>query len=209
MDLLKSTLYIRDYFYTTLSGTDISYRALTYMELENIQNKYNQKQNLSRVITVKKALENPEDFTLLNSRDIDKLATTILEVSTITNSEVQKIEHSVTIVLDDSFKDDSFKSCKLCQERKLDIHRNCPLLDLETHDKGVFYLVGQEKLNICPMDDVNSPLVNDAFRAYGMYDKGLLPGVGGLYNQTMFFTEISSLVKGIINNNQAKAMAKK
>lgn len=209
MELLKSTLYLREYFYTTLNGTDISYRALSYKELENIQSKYTSKYNQTHTITVKTSLDIKEDFSLLNQKDIDILYKLVIDSSTITAEEFRKIEFAVEVVLADSFKDDNFKSCKLCQERKLDLYRNCPLLDVSTHDVGTFYIVAGKKLEICPMDDVNSPLVNDAFKAHSMYDKGLLPSAGGLYDQPMFFVEVSSLVKGIINNHQAKEMEKK
>ena len=133
----------------------------------------------------------------------------ILEVSTVTSYEMEKIEFSVKVILDDAFKSDTFKSCKLCQEKKLDKHRNCPLLDEKTHDPMVFYILDNKKIARCPMNDVNTPLIGDAFKVYSMYDNGFLPSIGGVYDQTMFFVEISSLVKGIISNHQAKAMEKK
>jgi len=209
MELLKSTIYLRDYFYTTLSGTDIAYRALSYKELENIQSKYRHKHNQSRITTIKTALEFQEDFSILSSKDIAILSANILEVSTVPSEDIKTIEYAVKVVLDDAFKDDTFKSCKLCQEKKLDRHRNCPLLSTDTYDPGVFYILDGEKITICPMDGVNSPIVGDAFRAHGMYDNGFLPSSGGLYDQAMFFVEVSSLVKGLISNHQAKAMEKK
>ena len=210
MELLqKSTIYLRDYFYTTLSGTDISYRALSYKELENIQSKYQHKYNQSRITTIKTALESQEDFSILSSKDIVILHSTILEVSSVSTKDIKTIEYAVKVVLDDTFKDDTFKSCKLCQKKKLDRHRNCPLLDSATHDPGVFYILDSEKITVCPMDGVNSPIVGDAFRAHGMYDNGFLPSSGGLYEQSMFFVEVSSLVKGLISNYQSKMIEKK
>ena len=207
--LQKSTIHLKDYFYTTLNGANISYRALSYKELENIQSKYQKKRNQSQIITIKTALENIKDFPLLTSQDCTILADRILTISTVSNSDMDTIKFSVAVVLDDGFKSDDFKSCKLCQEKKLDKQRNCPLLSEDTHDKGVFYIIEQKKLTVCPMDDVNSQLTSDAFRCYNFYDNGFLPESGGIMDQTMFFCEVSSLVTGIINNHQAKAMDKK
>ena len=209
MELLKSRIYLREYFYSTLNGDDIEFRALSYRELDNIQNKYTNKQNQAHITVIKTSLLNKEDFSLLTHKDLNILHNQIIEVSSITSEDMESIMTSVNILLADNFKDDTFKSCSLCQERGLDKQRNCPLLDIKTHDPMVFYIVDNSKIKVCPMDEVNNSQTSDAFRAHNMYDAGLLPMVGGLYDQTIFFVEISSLVKGLINKHQSKEMEKR
>ena len=209
MVLSQSTLYLREYFYTTLNGIDVEYRALSYKELEGIQNKYTNKKNQSTITIVKQSLINKEDFIYLTQKDLDILFTHVVDNSIVTNADMETIKTAVNISLEDNFKDDTFRSCKLCQEKGLDKQRNCPMLDEVTHDKMVFYIINNAKVHVCPMDSINSPLVNDAFRAYTMYDNGFLPTEGGLYDQSMFFVEVSSLIKGLINSHQSKMMYKK
>ena len=207
--MLKSTIYIREYFYTTLSGMDIEYRALSYKELENIKTKYDTRYNQSHIAIIKCSLLIKEDFNKLTQKDIDILYTKIVDNSIVTNEEMDTIEASISILMEDTFKDDTFKSCKLCQERKLDTQRNCPLLHESTHDKMVFYIIGNKKVKVCPMDKVNSPIIGDSLRCNNILESGQLPMTGGMYDQTMFFVEVGSLVKGIINRHQAEAMKKK
>ena len=58
MTLQKSTIFLKEYFYTTLNGMDIAYRSLSYKELENIQNKYKQKYHQLKTTTVRASLLN-------------------------------------------------------------------------------------------------------------------------------------------------------
>ena len=209
MKLSKSTLYLKEYFYTTLTGVSIEFRALSYRELDTIQNKYSEKINQSYIAIVKNALINIEDFHSFVYLDIFKIYANILEVSTLTASEVSNISSSVEILMSDNFKDDTWKSCTLCQERGLDKQRNCPLRSDIPVDPMIFYVIDNKKESMCPMDKVNNGNISDALKAYNMYDAGILPMSGGLYDQPVFFVEVSSLVKGIINSQQAEAMKKK
>lgn len=208
MELSKSTIYINEYFYSTLNGDDVEYRALSYKELETIQNKYVNKRNQSQIITVKTALLNDEDFYLLTGEDLNILYVNIMNVSLVTNEDLSIITEAISILLEDAFKDDTFKSCKLCQERGLDKQRNCPFLSEKTYDPMVFYIIDNKKVNVCPMDKVNSPLIGDALRCHSIAEGQFLPSAGGMYDQTMFFVESSNLVKGLMNSHQAKAMDK-
>lgn len=209
MELIKSTIFLREYFYTTLSGMDVEYIALSYRQLETIQSKYSNKRNQSQIITVKTALLNDVDFSKLTSADLDLLYINIMEVSLVTNEMMETVKTALNIMFEDSFKDKSFKSCKVCQERNLDKQRNCPLLNEATHDKMVFYIVDKKKINICPMNSINSPIVNDAMRCHSILEAGVLPMSGGFYEQSMFFCEISSLIKGLVSSHQSEAMDKR
>ena len=206
--MIKSTIYLREYFYTTLCGLDIEYRSLSYYELENIQTKYTNKRNQSTTITVKTSLLNKEDFNMLTQKDLELLYNLILDSSIVSNKDIESIKTSVAIIMADNFKEDTFKDCKLCKERGLDKQRNCPLLDTKTHDKGVFYLVDGKKLTECPMDEVSNSLVSDALRCYSMHEGGFLPKEGGVYDQPMFFIEAAQVVKSVIDKAQTKALEK-
>lgn len=209
MTLQKSTIILREYLYTTLSGYTIDYKSLSYKELELLQTKYLEKQHQHKILIIKTSLINKEDFYTLTSKDLDILYANILTSSYVSNEDMASIKRAVGIVMEESFKDDTFKNCDLCKERGLDKQRNCPMLDKSTHDPMVFYIVDQEKVKICPMEDVNSPIVADAFRCHSLSSGGFMPSAGGMYDQTMFFVESSLLVKGVIDRAQAKAMEKK
>jgi len=209
MDLLKSTIHLREYLYTTKQGTDIEYRALSYKELEDIQNKHSQQNHTYNINTVKIALLNKDDFYILTSKDIEKLVKNITEVSTVSTEEMNDIRNSVNILMDDSFKDDTFTSCELCQSRKLDTQRNCPKLPKDTHDSMVFYVVDGKKLLECPMEKANNTVVNEALRCYSMYEKGFIATSGGIYDMPMFFIETSIMISGVIGAKQAAALNKK
>jgi hypothetical protein len=209
MELSQSTIYTREYLYTTVNGYDIEFRALTYKELGNIRNKYLLKTHTYYIETVKLALLSPQTFAILVEKDIQKLHAIIMDMSIVSVNDIEDIETAVTISLEDTFQDETFSSCKACRARNLDEKRNCPYLEESTHDTGVFYVVGGKKLNMCPMDKVNNPIVADAFRCHNMLDKGILPATGGMYDQTMFFVETSALVKGIINRHTSKELNNK
>ena len=209
MPLTKSTILLQEYLYTTLSGYTIDYKSLSYKVLELLQTKYSEKQHQHKILIIKTSLSAIEDFYKLTAKDIDILYTNILNSSYVSNIDMSAIKRAVGIVMEESFKDDTFKNCTLCQERGLDKQRNCPLLHKSTHDPMVFYVIDQEKVKVCPMDDVNSPIVADAFRCHSMFSNGFMPAEGGLYDQTQFFVESSLLVKGVIDKAQAKAMEKK
>ena len=206
MDFIKSTLYLREYFYTSLDGNNIEFRAVSYKQLDMLQTKYALKHHQLTITIIKQALINKEDFIYLSSGDIDELYALIIKVSTLSIEDLEDITTAVTITLADTFKDETFKSCALCKERGLDKHRNCPFLSEITHDPGVFYIVDNKKLTKCPMDKTNSGFVNDAFKAYNLYENGFLPEAGGMYDQSLFFVEVSGLVQGLINKHQADAL---
>jgi len=194
----KATLHTKEYSYTTTSGIHISFRSLTYKELNNIKSKYATKSH-TFIIAIVKASLLEDALHLLAYTDIEKLYTRIMDYSSLTNEDIDTVTTAVMISLEESFTDDTFKSCKLCQERHLDDKRNCPYLPTDTHDSAVFYIVNGTKLNKCPMDKVNSQLSSDAFRCYSLFEAGLMPSEGGVYDQTTFFVEMSLLVKGLIN----------
>ena len=208
MELLKSTIYLREYLYTTTQGFDIEYRALSYKELDNIRDKYTHKTNTLLISTVKLSLLNMDDFRLLTSTDIDYLYDNIMHVSTVHSDDISSIKSAVTVSLEDSFTDSTFKSCELCKSKNLDKKRNCPYLGEEHQDSGVFYLIGGKKIDKCPMDKLNSSIVSDGFKCYNMYDKGMLPTTGGLYDQTMFYVEVSSIIKNLISIHTNKELEK-
>ncbi len=208
MELLKSTIYLREYLYTTTQGFDIEYRALSYKELDNVRSKYNHKTNTLLISTVKLSLLNIDDFRLLTKQDIDDLYDAIIHVSIVHNEDIKSIKSAVTISLEDTFNDDTFRSCDLCKSKKLDKQRNCPYLKKEHQDPAVFYIIGGDKIEQCPMDKLNSDIVSDGFKCYNMYDKGFLPVAGGMYDQTMFYVEVSSIIKNLISIHTNKEIEK-
>ena len=68
--------------------------------------------------------------------------------STIDKKDYDTISDALDIINDDKFQDETFTNCKICQERQLDKLRNCPMLNEEYHEKGVFYLLNNKKVNV-------------------------------------------------------------
>ncbi len=106
--LTKATILPKEYFFTTLNGIDVEYKSLSYMQLENLQNKYAKKYHQQKIHTVKSSLLNVEDFYKLNAKDIETLYSNILHTSYITNKDMQEIKSSVGIFMEDSFSDETF-----------------------------------------------------------------------------------------------------
>jgi len=195
----KSTLYTRELIYES-TGVSVEVKALTFKELDTLHSKYNGKPNSLKVNTVKQALIDKEDFALLNSNQIDELFDIIIDTSSMTVAEYDLVVDSIGIMKEDTFKEATFKSCALCQEKGLDALRNCPKLDKETHSPDVYYLVINKKLTECPMDAINdNVLVSDAMQAFMIYKNKMLPMEGGLLDQTTYFYRIAPVVHGLLN----------
>jgi len=200
----KSTVFLKDYLYLSKHKYQIIYTALSFKSISNLQEIYMNYPNQYTVNIVKTALKDKSDFQYLTGEDIDILSRNIIENSTLTNSDMEVIELGLDVVFADAFADESFSDCSICQERGLDKQRNCPLLSKDTHDKGVFYIVGKKRIVECPMDKANSTLVRDALKTYNMLDAGVLPEQGGVADQTMFFYQVAQMVKNYITKEQNK-----
>ena len=193
IEYTKSTLYPKEFVYK-LNNAYIEIKSLVYKELDLLYNKYKNLPSTLKTSTVQHSLINKKDFTLLSHKNIDELYDIIMYTSTIDKKDYDIISDALDMVNEDKFKDETFTNCKICQERQLDKLRNCPMLDEEYHDKGVFYLLNNKKVDVCPMYEINnSTLVADALEAYSMYKDKLLPIAGGLLDQTTYFYRIAPL----------------
>lgn len=200
----KSTLFTREYLYTTSCNDIIEFKALTFRELDNLHTKYLDMPNSLKVQSVKLALINKDDFNLIPSDgNINELYEAIINVSTINKDEYDSVVEGLNIQMDKTFEADNFRSCQLCQDMGLDTLRNCPMLDKETHSPSVKYITNNKIYSECPMYNVNNNvLMNDAIEAYLSYRQKVLPMEGGLVDQTSYFYRIAPTVKNIIEAKQ-------
>jgi len=202
----KSTLYTKEYIIETSCG-NIEVKALTFKELDILYNKYKEMPHSLRVKLVEKSLLDINDFKYLTDKDIGIIYKIVTDVSSISTEDFNLVKDSLNMIKDDTFKDPSFKSCQLCQEKKLDKLRNCPLLDTNTHSPDVFYLVNNKKLTACPMDNINNNiLVSDAIEAFLLYNDKVLPMTGGMFDQTTYFCKVAPMAKSILHQPSLEDM---
>lgn len=202
----KSTLYTREFIIDLPSG-NIEVKALTFKELDTLNVKYSNRPNSLTVNTVKASLLNKDDFDKLSMEDINAIFKVIVQTSSLTIEEYDLVVDSISIIKEDSFRDATFKSCKLCQEKGLDTLRNCPMLDKEKHSPDVYYLLNNKKLTECPMDKINnSELVSDALKAFTMYKNKILPMSGGFLDQTEYYYRIAPVVFNMLNSPSLEDM---
>jgi hypothetical protein len=195
----------------------VTYRALSFKELNSLTDFLQSgRHNLFNYQVCKTAILEIEDVngdTLqladLTPEIIKDTSMLILEVSSLSEDDYNKLQLTIDIAFDNTFKGDSWK-CEVCQYKKLDRIRNCGIRgEHETKpNKDFSVMVGKQLYRHCPIYEVEPYLLDAAIESYNMYDKNLLPDEGGLYDQTKFFIIASRLVKQKLDEEQAKELKK-
>jgi len=134
-----------------------------------------------------------------------KVGNYILDISQITDEELQKLKLSIEIKFAKQFKTDNW-DCKICQQKKLDRYRNCGYRNEKNKLKDFNILVGDRLYTYCPIYDINKELLSKAIECYNLYEKGFLPEKGGLYDQTQFFIIASTLIAEKIQEEHEKEL---
>ena len=127
----------------------------------------------------------------------------ILDISQLTNKELETLTLSIEIKFDNKFQTDNW-NCKVCQRKKLDRVRNCGYRNEKNKLKDFSLIIGNKLYTYCPIYDVDKELLGKAIECYNLYEKGFLPEKGGLYDQTQFFIIASTLVSEKIQKEKEK-----
>jgi len=194
---------------------NITFSALSHKELTaleqfietNQSNEFSYQSCKLAISSIEDNFGNELTLSDLTSPLINEIGEVILEYSSITNSDYEKLETSVNISLDNTFKSESWK-CSVCKAKRLDKIRNCGFLGEKEKSKDFKVYLSNQVYTYCPIYDVDAELLNSAIDCYSMYDKGMYPDSGGLYDQTRFFIISSQLMANKIRDMELKEAKK-
>jgi len=144
---------------------------------------------------------------ILTEEQEEELFNLILEKSLVEKEVFDKLEELYWLSQADELKSDTF-SCDVCRERRLQYSRTCPYEGTKVDD--FVFVVGGREYTYCPVYDLNEnkDLINTAFKAYLLFDKGTLPEKGGFVDQTFFFTESVILMFALIKQKEEQELQK-
>ena len=182
--------------YQDLIGYTIEYRVLSKKELLNLTSKYykeNTPNNTFKLNVVKTSIlpKYYKFIELLSDNTINDLYEKIMKVSEVTTELINELERSFKITNSENLKSDTW-NCEVCKARGLQKARNCGFLkDCDDCDKTFQIFVEGELYHQCPLSLIDNNLLQAGYQCYFMYNKGLLPESGGMFDQTMFFNEVA------------------
>ena len=194
---------------------EVRYRALSHKELLGLtefldtgrHNQFSYEVCKVAIIDIENSLGEPLKIKNLSPEVIKEIATEILEASSVTEVDLDKLNSNLNITFDSKFKTETW-DCVVWKAKRLDRVRNCGFRNEKDKNPDFSVLVGNQPYKYCPIYDVEPTLLNNALECYAMYDKNLLPDAGGLYDQTRFFVTASSLIDKKIMEEQQKEMKK-
>lgn len=215
-----STLARREYLYVckddTLTPTQIIFRALSIRDLDFIRNLPQDMTNQHLVFILERGIVSfinmPPDMGKTECIDAlsktlkEDIATNIMQVSVLTKEVVDKMDLNIKLSFEDKFQTDTW-DCGECIRKGLDSRRNCKYRkDYEDiYDDSFVVYVDSEEYKDCPMYYKDGGLLSDIFNSYAAFDTGVLPEVGGLYDQTEFFQYAWSATRKQIRSKEAEA----
>lgn len=131
----------------------------------------------------------------LSPKDVRYLYTKIMEISSISRTQLEALETMLDIQFNKQFSEDSW-NCTICREKKLDYARGCGYLPKDKRDPKPFLpRVGNKIFTECPISTMEPYAMNQASMAYKLLDAGVLPEDGGIGAQTEWFVKASLLYK--------------
>jgi len=193
----------------------ITFRALSYKEMDALtsfletgrHNLFAYQVCKTAIIEIEDELGATHSLTSLSPEIITETSNKILEMSSLPAEEYEKLQLTITIAFDDTFKTDSWK-CEVCRYKKLDRIRNCGFRGEKDGGNDFSVMVGGQLYKHCPIYELEPKLLDAALESYSMYDKNLLPDDGGLYDQTKFFVISSRLVTQKLKEEEMKELKK-
>ena len=221
--LLNNTypIYKEEFLFTpqfsknSILPTTIVCRVLSHKELLNNIFKYQrngQETNMFRYHIVydsivsfeSEKLDKKDIIELLDKEDIENLYQQVMEKSILPPDFDEKLETNLKVVWSDKLQGD-YWSCEVCKERGLQKARACGFIPEEDRDEFMMF-IEDKVFKQCPISVIDTELVYKAVECYRMYDKGILPEDGGLYDQTMFFVEATKIVQQVVKEQEQKAL---
>ncbi len=193
----------------------ITFTALSHGQLLSLDSLITDKRNSEFAYQVcRLTVQNIEDnegnilpFNSLSPRTLIDLSTNVLEMSSVTQEELDRLQLSVNIKFGGTFQADTW-DCDVCKAKRLDKTRNCGYLGNKEKDSTFKLAADGQIYTYCPIYDVDKDLLADGVDSYVMYDKQMLPDVGGLYDQTRFFVLSSSIITHKLREEERKEAKK-
>jgi len=142
-------------------------------------------------------------FSSLSPVTLVELSLNILEMSSVTQTELDTLKKSVNIKFGKTFKAETW-DCEICKSKRLDKTRNCGFRGELDKDPTFKVHADNQVYTHCPIYDVDQDILTDAVDSYMMFDENMLPDAGGLYDQTRFFVFASSIVTQKLREEERK-----
>lgn len=193
----EAALLLKPLTHATLSKT----QELAYLKQNN--NDYFKHETIqsilaSSIIDTRNIIDFPSYTTLveqLPKKDLEYLYERLMEISSITNTQLENIGDMLSIQFHPQFRDDSW-NCQTCQEKKLDYSRGCGYLPETERDKSPrLPRINGKRYDTCPMSTLDGYVLRQASMAHSMLDAGILPEAGGIGDQTEWFVRSAFLYK--------------
>ena len=208
----KYPIYKAKYPISVVDGIekDVAFfRVLSKREILDLYSLYSHSKSLFILNTVKISLSDKEIIDELSDKEIEKLHTTILDLSIPTPEIIQTFKEMFNLSNDDSLQSETW-NCDICKERGLQSARACGFIPDEKRDSNFQIYAGGQIHKICPIYKIQqyNDLLSAGYEAYKYYRKGLLPEAGGVYDQTNWFIELSLTLDSLIKLKQAEDLKK-
>lgn len=216
-NLTPTTVYRKEYLYTvdttdtTLNPFQIIFKALSIKDIDFIRNLTQTATNQINLIILQKSIiefinifdnlgneVKNADISILNIEQIKDIAKVIWDLSTVSEETYKVMKLSATIALDKSFQTDTW-TCEYCKYKGLDRSRNCKFRKdfKDNYDNTFFVMVNGEKFKECPIYYKNDKYISDMFLSFNSFEKGILPEVGGLADQSEFFIYAVKIIQAL------------
>lgn len=142
----------------------------------------------------------------LTNSDLKFLYERLIDISIISNDQLDNLEDMLTIQFNPQFQGESW-DCSICQAKKLDYSRGCGFLDKDKRDPSpMLPRVNGRRATICPISELDGYVLHQASLAHSMLDAGVLPEPGGIGNQTVWFVRAALLYKRKLAEAESAAM---
>jgi len=196
----------------------IEYKILSYNQLEYL-NQF-PKQQMTKLGHYKTLQEAEVEIeTLTETVPLEELPYNLIEKIAVKIIEESEVFEDTYQALLDSYELSKFTQgsdtwdCEVCKSKGLDKYRNCALLGnnkkgSKGYQEDFTVRIGKRILRECPINLIDKDIIEIAYEAYSMYDKGLLPCDGGLYDQTRAFVVFSRFIDNEIEKEKLKEMKK-
>ena len=189
----------------------ISFTALSHGQLLSLEpliaeqrhNEFTYQTCKLSIVDIEDNQGNLVNFTTLSPKTLAELSNAVLVASSVTQDELDILSQSINIKFGKEFQAETW-NCEVCQHKRLDRVRNCGFRGEKEKDPSFRLQADNQVYKYCPIYEVDADVLADAVDSYVMYDKQLLPDVGGLYDQTRFFVLSSSLVKNKLRSEEEK-----
>ena len=209
------------YFFTPTGSENgnysITFRALSEKELNSLEILVNDGRTSEAVyrsaqlatISIEDSSGDKIKFLDLPIEVLYEFNSKLLQISTITQEELEKLYTNINLYTSDSLTGETW-TCEVCREKRLDKTRNCKYLSEEEQeqfwDPEFNIRVGKDYYTHCPIFDIDNELLADAIECNNYLELGFLPDAGGFLDQTRFFVVASQHMKFKLQEAELRRM---